>query len=285
MFRARWFGRAIGLALLAVVAVLAAVTLIGMRNAQSAPVQRHASVRVAGLPAGMPPIRIALLSDIHLGNRGMEPTRLDRIVAQVNAARPDLILIAGDFVIGDSPDGAAERAAGLTAPLSRLRAKLGTLAVLGNHDHWTAPDAIRSALAKGGITVLENQAIRRGPLAIVGVGDRFSRHDDLPRSIAAADRVGGEPIVFSHSPDIAPELPERFPVVFAGHTHCGQVVLPLIGPMVRYSRWLRLYDDRYRCGRVDDPHRVTFVTAGLGSGTVPVRINAMPDWWLVKLRR
>jgi predicted MPP superfamily phosphohydrolase len=285
MFRARWFGRAIDLALLAVVVVLVGVTLIGMRNARSVPVQRNASVRVTGLPASTPPIRIALLSDIHVGNRGMEPARLDRIVAQVNAARPDLILIAGDFVIGDSPDGATERAAGLAGPLSRLRAPLGRFAVLGNHDHWTAPAAIRSALAKAGIIVLENQAIRRGPIAIVGVGDRFSGHDDLPRSIAAADRAGGVPIVFSHSPDIAPELPERFPLVFAGHTHCGQVVLPWIGPMVRYSRWLQLYDDRYRCGRVDDPHRVTFVTAGLGSGTVPVRINAMPDWWLVTLRR
>lgn len=278
----RWM-LAVALAL----AGLATITaLVGLANVQAVPVVRQTSVKLPGLLPETAPIRVALLSDIHLGNRGMAPSRLSGIVDQVNAARPDLILIAGDFVTGHDAKDAAQRVAGLTAPLSRLRAPLGVLAVYGNHDHWTAPVAIRSALAKASIPILENQAVRRGPLAIVGVGDHFSGHDDLARSVKNALQVGGIPVVLTHSPDIVPELPAHFSFVLAGHTHCGQVVLPWIGPLLNrapFAQWRRLYDPRYRCGIVRDPGRLTIVTAGVGSGTAPMRFGAMPDWWLVTL--
>jgi uncharacterized protein len=253
-----------------------------MHNAQLIPIKRTAALRVAALPPAMPPIRVALLSDIHAGNRGMLPARLADIVRRVNAQQPDVILLAGDFIIGESPDGAAQNVAEL-ASLSDLRARWGVFAVLGNHDHWTAPDAMRRQLAKAGIVVLENAAVRRGPLAIVGIGDRFSGHDNIAQATAQADILGGIPVVVTHSPDIAPELPVRFPILLAGHTHCGQMVLPWVGPIVRYSHWKRLYDPKYQCGRVDDGGRTTIVTGGVGSGAVPVRINAMTDWWLITL--
>lgn len=265
------------------VLALAVLVVIGLGNVVADPIERTASVALPALPAGTAPIHVALLSDIHLGNRGMLPERLDRIVAQVNAARPDMVLIAGDFITGYDDEGAADRAAGLTSPLSRLHAPLGVFAVLGNHDHWTMPQAVRADLAKAGVIVLENEAVRRGALAVVGVDDRFSGHDDLGRAVAAADRVGGVPIAFTHSPDIAHDLPERFPLLLAGHTHCGQVVLPWGTSVASYVSRKHLFDSRYRCGRIDDPHRTTFVTAGVGSGTVPVRLGAMTDWWLIEL--
>ncbi len=271
---------------LVVSGVAAVMVLVGLANVQAMPVVRQASVKLPSLTAGSAPIRVALLSDIHLGNRGMEPRRLAFIVDQVNALRPDLILIAGDFVTGYDGQGAAERAADLSMPLSRLRAPLGVLAVFGNHDHWTAPAAIRSALDKAGIAILENEAVRRGPLAIVGVGDHFSGRDDLPRALTEARRVSGVPVVLTHSPSLAPSLPSGYSLVLAGHTHCGQVVLPLVGPLLNrspYANWRRLYEPRYRCGLVRDRGRLTVVTAGAGSGTVPVRFGAVPDWWLLTL--
>lgn len=262
------------------------MVLVGLANVQAVPVVRQTSVKLPGLVAGSAPIRVALLSDIHLGNRGMEPRRLAAIVDQVNALRPDLILIAGDFVTGYDATGAAERAAGLTMPLSRLRAPLGALAVYGNHDHWTAPAGIRSALGKAGIPMLENQAVRRGPLAIVGVGDHFSGRDDLPRALTEARRISGVPVVLTHSPSLAPALPAGYSLVLAGHTHCGQVVLPWVGPLLNrspHANWRHLYEPRYRCGLVQDRGRLTIVTAGVGSGTMPVRLDAAPDWWLLTL--
>jgi predicted MPP superfamily phosphohydrolase len=103
-----------------------------MENARSTPIVRELTLSMAGLATSVRPLRLALLFDIHLGNRGMTPERLAVIVDQVNSMSPDLILLAGDFVTGPDSHGAAERAAGLIAPLAQLRAPLGVVAVLGN---------------------------------------------------------------------------------------------------------------------------------------------------------
>jgi hypothetical protein len=214
----------------------------------------------------------------------MDAGRLRRIVGQVNAARPDLVLLAGDFVTGHDAAGAEERAAGLEGPLSDLDAPLGTIAVLGNHDHWTSPSAVRAALVRAGITVLGNEAVRRGPLAILGVDDAFSGHDDVAATVASWKTISGIPLVLTHAPDLVHKLSGEFPLVLAGHTHCGQVVLPWLGPILTRSpkqQWRPLYDTRYRCGVVRDGNRTVVVTAGVGSGTSPVRLGAPPDWWLL----
>ncbi|MBV8688342.1 MAG: metallophosphoesterase [Alphaproteobacteria bacterium] len=260
--------------------------IVGLREAASRPVERRLTLALPGWPSGARPVTIALLSDIHLGNQAMDSGRLSGIVGQVNAARPDLVLLAGDFVTGHDGAGAARRAAGLEAPLSRLNAPLGVVAVLGNHDHWTAPDAVRAALVRAGITVLANEAARRGPLAILGVDDSFSGHDDVSATIASWKTMGGIPLVLTHAPDLVHKLPGGLPLVLAGHTHCGQVVLPGLGPVLTRSPrqgWRPLYDRRYRCGVVRDPDRIVVVTAGVGSGTSPVRLGAPPDWWLLRI--
>ena len=256
---------------------------VGVKNAMADPVKRAAFVELTELPGDVKPIRIALLSDIHVGNFVMRPERLSVIVDQVNKAKPDIVLLAGDFVIGESAEGTSQRALNL-APLAQLRAPGGVFAALGNHDHWTDVGAVRLNLEKAGVKVLENEAVRRGAIAIVGIGDRFSGHDDVAKAVANAKNVGGVPIAFTHSPDLSPDLPKNFPVLLAGHTHCGQMVAPLFGPIVRYSKWRRLYNPKYRCGMIRDDFRTTFVTAGVGSGAVPLRFGAMPDWWLITLR-
>lgn len=279
----RWLICCIGGGLVTTLTIL---ILVGIGNAQSKPVMRQMTLHMVGIPAGSRPVKVALLADIHLGNSGMTPGRLAEIIDQVNASRPDIALLAGDFITGHDARGAAERATGLTRPLTHLRAPLGVVAVLGNHDHWTAPNAVREALARAGITVLENQAVRRGPFAVIGIGDRFSGHDDISSSLMAARRIGGVPIVLTHSPDIVPDLPAGQPLVLAGHTHCGQVVLPWIGPLVMRApadHWRQLYNPRYRCGIVRDGGRTAIVTAGVGTGTLPIRLGAMPDWWLITL--
>ena len=278
-------GRFRSLALSCATALIA--LMIGMANTRARPIERETTVVMPGLDRAAGETRVALLSDIHLGDRAMDPMRLSAIVAQVNAARPDLVVLAGDFVVGHDTRGAVARAAGLTVPLKRLKARLGVVAVLGNHDHWTAPEAVRAALTGAGIIVLENEAVRLGPFAVLGIGDRFSGHDDVPVALAAARRAGGVPIVLTHSPDLVPDLPSELPLVLAGHTHCGQVVLPVLGAPIARSPllgWRRLYNPRYRCGIIREGRRTTIVTAGLGSGTAPVRFGAIPDWWLVTLR-
>ena len=281
--RITWWLSGLGIALM----LLASLFLIvGLREAASRPVERRLTLALPGWPSDARPIRIALLSDIHFGSYAMDAGRLRRIVGQVNAARPDLVLLAGDFVAGHDPTGAAQRTAGLEAPLSDLNAPLGVVAVLGNHDHWASPNAVRAALVRAGITVLGNEAARRGPLAILGVDDAFSGHDDVAATVASWQTIGGIPLVLTHTPDLVHKLSGEFPLVLAGHTHCGQVVLPWLGPILTRSpkqQWRTLYDRRYRCGVVRDVNRIVVVTAGVGSGTSPVRLGAPPDWWLLKV--
>lgn len=182
---------------LALTAGLLVTGCVGLHNAMSVPVERMATVRLDALPAGSKPVRIALLSDIHVGNLVMRPDRLRSIVGAVNDAHPDIVLLAGDFVIGEHYAGTAGRAVDL-APLSGLRTPDGVFAVLGNHDHWTDPDAIRASLRRAGVRVLANDAIRRGAITIVGIDDRFSHHDSIVRSARRAAMLGGVPIAFTH---------------------------------------------------------------------------------------
>ncbi|WP_137863754.1 MULTISPECIES: metallophosphoesterase [unclassified Sphingomonas] len=246
------------------------------REATSDPVVRRAEVAMPGLDR---PVRIALLSDIHIGTVAMGPARLGRIVGQVNALEPDLVVIAGDFIFGHDPQGAAKLGPPMVGPLRQLRAPLGVAAVLGNHDYWTGPQAVRDQLQRAGVTVLENQAALRGPIALGGVSDDFSHHADAPATLRAARALGRPIVLVTHSPDIAPDLPGDARLLLAGHTHCGQALIfgHNIAPQV--SR----YGTRYRCGLVREGTRTVIVTAGLGTSGVPFRLGARPDVWLVTL--
>lgn len=253
------------------------LTLFAFGEARRDPIVRRATISLPGWPAKASPVRIVLLSDIHAGNLAVYPERLTRIVAQVNALQPDLVLIAGDFMPGSRPiDGVTATAA--LAPLKALRVRLGVLAVPGNHDHWTGIDAVKSALAAAGIPLLSNQVVTRGPLAIGAVDDAYSRHAQMAPVVTALRRLPGARLILTHSPDVAPQLPADVSLLLAGHTHCGQAMLPWIGTLDPVPH----YNPRYRCGIIRDGRRTTVVTGGVG-GTLPFRLNAPPDLWLLTL--
>lgn len=248
----------------------------GYLNARADPVVRRAIVALPGWPQGAPPLRAILLSDMHVGGATMDTGRLARIVAQVEALKPDLVLIAGDFASGHDSAKVGHLAESL-ALLSALRPRLGVIATLGNHDHWTDPALIRHALERAGVTVLENQAVQRGPLAIGGAGDAYTRHQDMAKLAAAMRELAGARLMVTHSPDIAPLLPKEVILLLAGHTHCGQIVLPFYGPVAQVA------EPQYRCGIVHDRGHTIVVTAGLGTSTVPMRFGAPPDLWVLTL--
>ena len=244
--------------------------------ANSAPVQRNLTLHWSLLPPGTPPLRVVLLSDFHVARVGDTPERLRETVARVDALHPDIVVLAGDFVSSQDLGGYPVRRS--VAPLAGLHPRLGVFAVLGNHD-YPHPEVIRKSLAEVGVRALDNDAARAGPLAIVGIGDAFSGHDLVPTAVIAAKRVGGVPIVFTHSPDVVPDLPAALPLTLAGHTHCGQIALPMVGAPVTQSR----FGQRYACGIIRESQRVTIVTAGLGVSRVPFRLGALPDYWVIDL--
>lgn len=257
----------------------AAFLLFGYREATRTPVVRSARIAPADWPAGQPPLRVLLTADIHVAGPDMPPSRVDRIVRQINALAPDLVLIAGDFVSDRRLSTHRYSESEAIAPLKGPRARLGVVAVLGNHDHWRNAGAVRTALGAIGVRVLDNDAARVGPLVIGGVDDAFTGYARPITTLQRMRRLPGAKLVLTHSPDVFPTLPPDAGLVLAGHTHCGQIVLPLIGPLATMSD----YGRRYRCGLIREGGKTLIVTAGVGTSIMPIRIGAPPDIWLLRL--
>ncbi len=266
---------------LALLAVLGFALLArGYWNATRDPVVRTATVGVTAWPEGQPPLRILLLSDTHVAGPDMPPERLARIMAGLNRLRPDLVLVAGDLVSEKRLATRIYTPRDVVAPLAKLHAPLGVVVTPGNHDHWFAPDALRDELERLGVRVLQNEAIKLGPLIVGGIDDDYSGHDDVPKTLAAMDALGsGVPLIVSHSPDVIPAIRRPVAGVFAGHTHCGQIRFPFVGAITYVSR----YGDRFACGDMTEYGQRIFVGAGLGTSILPLRFLTPPDVWLVTL--
>jgi hypothetical protein len=245
-------------------------------------------------PADLP-LRIAVVADIHACYPWMSEQRIGEIVDLANAQRPDITVLLGDFVCthrfvsGYVPPGAwAEQ-------LARLQAPLGVYSILGNHDWWSAaiprdpPDAsrsIRRALAQARIPLLENQSIRLAqggrPFWLIGLGDQLAHSyrrpgvhgvDDLPGAMREI-RDDAPAILLAHEPYIFSRVPDRIALTLCGHTHGGQVNLPLIGsPFVRS----RAGEKPYVYGVYAEGERRLVVSGGLGTSLAPVRVLRPPE--------
>ena len=257
-----------------------ALIALGYSNAKADPIVREAYVPVEDWPAGEAPMRILALSDVHIAGPDMPPERVERIARQLNALSPDLILVAGDLISEKRTATRLYTEEEVAAPFSVFEARHGMIVAPGNHDHWVNLAAMTAALEGRGITVLQNQAVRRGPVLVGGVDDDYTDHDDIPATFGELEKLGSGPVVVvSHSPDIVPDLPHPVAAVFAGHTHCGQISLPVFGAIATSSR----YGRRFACGPIRDGGQKVFVSAGLGTSLLPLRFFAPPDVWLVTL--
>jgi len=243
---------------------------------------RTTAVASRGWPRTRAPLRIAVLTDLHVGSPHMGLARLRDVVALTNAQAPDLVVLLGDYVIHGVPGGHFVPPEPTAAALSALRARQGVLAVLGNHDWWYDGERVRAALEGAGITVLENDAVARGAggdrFWVAGLGDLWTRPVEVDRALSAVPR--GEPVlVLEHNPDVFPGIPARVALTLAGHTHGGQVALPWIGRPVVPSR----YGQRYADGLVVEDGRALFVSSGLGTSILPLRFRVPPEVAMVVL--
>ena len=255
------------------------ITAYAYGEAIAEPVVRRAQVKLAGWPAGAAPVTALFISDVHVGGPDMPPERLARIVAQINRLRPDVVLIAGDLISDKRAATHHYTMAEALAPLAGLRPRLGTVAVLGNHDYWHDAPAARAGLAKAGVKLLHNEGLAIGPLAIGGLDDDFTRHADLPATLERMRPIRGSRLLLSHSPDPFAALDADVGLMLAGHTHCGQIAPPPFGAIYTMSR----YGKRFACGVISERGRTLIVTAGLGTSGLPLRLGAPPEMWLLEL--
>ena len=266
-------------------AVLIAVVAFLIQAAWLEP--RSLTVRDVDLQVHWPyaaPLRVAVLSDLHVGAPYYGTRRLREIVARTNAARPDLICITGDIVTIGVLGGHFVPPDSIAPILGELRAPLGVVAVMGNHDRAYNPAAVSSALRAVGIVDLEDSAVVRrvagGPVWIAGVSDWWSGRHDVRGTLAQVTDSDAPVLMITHNPDLFPEVPGRVLLTMAGHTHGGQVRFPLLGSLIVPSQ----YGQRFAGGHIVEDGRHLFVSTGLATSDLPLRFRVPPTIFVLTLR-
>jgi len=237
-------------------------------------------------PEAMSGFTVALLSDFHY-DPWFSSHPLHAAIPIVNGLHPDLIVLAGDFVTmplaGDYEKGAlaAEPCARI---LHELSAPHGLWAVLGNHDEGTDRKHVTRALQAENIQVLANHSEPIGRdgarFWLAGVNDVLSRTADLTKTLRPVP--DGEAVVLlAHEPDYADEA-ARFPIdlQLSGHSHGGQVRIPLLPPLYLPKMARKYFRGTYRIGSL-----MLYTNSGLGTIGVPARLNCPPEITLLTLRR
>ena len=233
---------------------------------------------------GPPGLKVAVASDWPISRQGllrvMTLERARQVVDEINAARPDAILLPGDFIAGrDSGFPAADEE--IAQVLGGLKAPLGVYAVLGNHDWRQGGPAFMAALRRQGITVLDNDAtpLRGTALWVVGVGDHSTVHS-LPVQAVAKLPAGAQALALMHDPASFRRLPPVRGLVVAGHTHGGQVQMPFWGALIVPGTIPR----SWAYGWVERGSNRMYVTSGLGVSILPLRFNIRPEWVLFTIK-
>lgn len=247
-------------------------------------VVRRLDLRLPHWPRALDGLRVALVSDVHAGGLHMDAARVERVARRVQREHADLIAVLGDVVDVEAPftDEDDAEPEPVAVALGRLRAPMGVVAVLGNHDWRAGGHRVARSLRDAGLTVLENDALRVGggrrSLWLAGLADATERTPDVGGTLAAVP--DGEPvIVLSHDPDVFPRIPERVALTLSGHTHGGQIAVPVLRRAWTPSR----FGERYAGGHVVEGGRHLVVSRGIGTSSWPLRLGAPPELVVLRL--
>ncbi len=249
---------------------------------------------IRGLPEAFDGFTIAHLSDFH-----HEPYTtkqdIDTAVALTNSLKPDLIASTGDYVssreTGKEDPEAAQTVYPCAESLANLRSRFGTFGVIGNHDYNTQPELIVEALRAKQIHMMRNQSFpieKDGARIWVCGVDSYARHDydNTLRKIP----IGEKKILLAHEPDLAEEAAQfSFDVQLSGHSHGGQVKLPLLGALYLPEFGKRYFEGLYRIPRPKGPLATglplqLYVNRGIGMVHLPIRFDCPPEITLHTLR-
>lgn len=239
---------------------------------------RTIELELERLPRELDGYRIAQLSDLHIGSM-FPATAAKAFVVATNRLAPDLVALTGDYLTSGSRFH--EDVARL---LTTFEAKDGTFAVWGNHDNYGDREPLRTLLQRGGVRLLENESTtveRDGAqLTLVGVDDIYSRRSDVEASFRTV-ASGSAIVALVHDPKLFPAVADRgADLVLTGHTHWGQVALPLLASHVNLAkRFFRFSGGLYRQGA-----STLYVHPGVGETGPPLRFGVPPEVTLFVLR-
>ena len=225
-------------------------------------------------------LTIAVIGDVHL-SEGVGPLNKFRdLLMHVKAADPDLVVFVGDYTA--NPNGIDNMPVHRVNIINTLKLvnPIPRAVVLGNYESWSDADEWLDEFARIGVDVMENETrilgTAKGPICIRGFGDNYTgrhRYTDYPEECDDLPRLS-----ITHDPSGAFYSSVKG-LVIAGHTHCGQVSFPLIGPLwVPSDAPLSAH-----CGLYKDSERTVFVTSGVGTSILPLRYGAQSQWDLIEL--
>lgn len=232
--------------------------------------QTQTVLKLKGLHAKHHGLRVAQLSDIHIG-LSTPAARIRAAIAAINAARVDLVALTGDYVTHSlrPVQQISHLLTGLEAPV---------FAVLGNHDHWVDAKGVSHHLTRAGCTVLRNEHcvidLKGHPFHVIGIDDERSGHDDVDASLRGLPAKGSR-LVLTHTPPTVRKLPHGQGLLcLTGHTHGGQIKLPKIT-----AHLLRRMGQPYERGlhHVNGNHVYVNRGLGYGIGSVALRLGSRPE--------
>lgn len=264
--------------------------------AQHAPVVTPLDVRLKGLDEAFDGYRIAHITDLHLGT-GQDQASWQNIVHQINALKPDLVVMTGDYITNGDVH---QHLDALRVPLEALRARDGVVAVLGNHDYYSPQNTddsltntdgdtatrLTRLLERLGVRVLRNEVLtlRRGAarLHVAGLDDVIWGRHDLPSLLGRLLVDDAPALLLVHEPDFADFAAKtrRFDLQLSGHSHGGQIARPNGRP------WLvPRYATRYPSGRYQVGAMTLYTNRGLGTLNPPIRLHCPAEIALITLHR
>ena len=220
----------------------------------------------------------ALVSDPHLKDEPRAWASWDKAIQRVNEANPDYVFLLGDYT-GDVLDDASIEVFRKTFTESLSSLSTSPILVLGNHETWNDRQGWYAALKGAGIDVLENEAMLfkgNRALCVIGVGDSYTGYAE--KKSYEKTCMSYPTLTITHDPAAAFDL-QGSGLWFAGHTHCGQITLPMINPI-----WVpSTAPKQARCGLYEDESKAVFVSSGIGNSILPIRFYAPSQVEIVKI--
>ncbi len=255
-------------------------------------------LNVKGWDRAFDGFRVALISDIHAGSNGIDEAKLREIVEKTNEQGVDAVFMLGDYVSRRPDDHSRLRMEPdvIVQNLSGINARYGVFVVLGNHDEAYAADALIAAFERSSYNILNGKLaqinIAEGKrIRILGLKDHtnigvWKDFSDDAKKLTGPTEGTGDLIVLEHGPDTLPSITgdllisRDLKVIFFGHTHGGQIWLPIIGAPVVPS----FFGQKYARGLVTEAGIDIFTTSGIGTSILPFRFMVTPEIAIVTIR-
>jgi uncharacterized protein len=281
----KWLKR-VGLVLLTIIMLIAGLAAYAYFIEPRQFVVVEENLAVPNWDPALNGFKVVAISDIHAGSNYAPLERLRLVVEKANEQDADLIVLLGDYVSESSRGRNRNRAEGtdgteLKIPVSTIadnlqgfKARFGVYAVIGNHDWYHNSQKVEAELERVGIKVLENEIdeipVGAQTVRLWGIEDLW-KNRAVPRGPYDGIADKRNIVAITHNPDSLLTAPSGISIMFAGHSHGGQVNFPIFGPFAPFN------DPRFMDGHAEVDGKHVYVTSGVGTSVIPLRWRVPPE--------